>query len=462
YLSAFSNNKINKEIIRQRLDPWDVIAIDQPDISFEESLERSNSFEYCTHVEQDNRLFATCINERRSFHVDPYGQMTFCDFIKDPSLFFDLRKGPFKEGWEVFIPSLINKVRGGKEYKENCGVCNLREECRWCPAFGYLEHRRFDAKVDYLCSLAEEKKKFKEVWKKNHRRYYKSAGITIQVDFDLPITDASFQPKFKLFEVNGPDNDSVSIRHHFFLPQLNERHLGKEVYNEPPWAVYQKRSAWVYVCFSPEGNKSHVHQVAVFSNDYSHSRIFHSSKDAFSRGGLNSLTLFPTDLILLSQVLANRRGGYLHASGIIFEGNGLLFVGHSDAGKSTIVKLMRKKAEILCDDRMAFRRLPEGFRIYGTWSHGEVPEVSPRSAPLRAVFFLEKSLENRVVPIEDKSLIFKSLLACLIKPFVTKDWWDKMITLIDELVKEVPCYSLYFDKSDMIAVVLGRLLKDNK
>ena len=32
--------------------------------------------------ELDDRLFARCIDSRRDFHIDPYGRMTFCCFVK--------------------------------------------------------------------------------------------------------------------------------------------------------------------------------------------------------------------------------------------------------------------------------------------------------------------------------------------------------------------------------------------
>ncbi len=64
-------------------------------------------------------LFAACIERRRDFHVDPYGMLSFCCFVKDPSLRYDLRAGTFREGWEEFIPSLAGKVRGGEEYRNS-------------------------------------------------------------------------------------------------------------------------------------------------------------------------------------------------------------------------------------------------------------------------------------------------------------------------------------------------------
>jgi hypothetical protein len=126
--------------------------------------------------------------------------------------------------------------------------------------------------------------------------------------------------------------------------------------------------------------------------------------------------------------------------------------------------MLKGRAEILCDDRIIIRkpltanRQPKGgFRIYGTWSHGDVPDVSANSAPLQAIMFLEKADENLLIPLQDKKEITKRLLACLIKPFVTVDWWEKTLLLVDKLAQEVPCYALRFDKSGKVIDILKKL-----
>ncbi len=150
-------------------------------------------------TEGNDRLFARCIAGRRNFHIDPYGGMTFCSFLKDPSMRYDLRKGTVLEAWETFIPSLADKVYGGAEYVKHCAVCDKRKDCRWCPVYGWLEHGRFSAPVEHLCDVAGANKCFKQDWQANHRRYFQIAGITIQVDSDLPINDQTFHPKFAAF-----------------------------------------------------------------------------------------------------------------------------------------------------------------------------------------------------------------------------------------------------------------------
>jgi MoaA/NifB/PqqE/SkfB family radical SAM enzyme len=458
FFSACGSRRRNAEIARQRLDPKEVIKLDQPDPSYEDWF-AAQPEPTCGKDAADDHVFARCIVNRREFHVDPYGQMTFCCFIKDPALRYDLRTGSFQEAWEQFIPRLADLIRGGPEYQENCGACDLRQDCRWCNVYAYLEHGRYGAKVEYLCRVAKENRAFKEDWKRHHRRYYGIGGLTVEVEADLPITDQTFAPKFREFEVSSPGPDLVAIRHHFSLAHLKGQDLGQEVYRKPPWAIYRKGGAWIYLSISPDPDDPTFHRVAVFNHDYSRGRIYNNGEDFFRRGGLHSLTLFPTDQILLARVLADREGCYLHSSGAILNGQGLLFVGHSDAGKSTIVKMLQGKAEILCDDRNIVRRWPEGFRVHGTWSHGEVPLVSCASAPLRAILFLQKAKEDRIVPLKGGKEIAGKLLACLIKPLVTADWWQKMLALMEALVREVPCYELHFSKSGQVIPLLDDLLQ---
>ena len=168
--------------------------------------------------------------------------------------------------------------------------------------------------------------------------------------------------------------------------------------------------------------------------------------------------MFPSDQILLARVFAHRQGCYMHACGVVVNGQGLLFVGHSEAGKSTMTRMMQPHAEILCDDRIIVRRWPEGFRVHGTWSHGEVPLISSAEAPLRAILFLEKATANALTPIENKKDILHKVLSHVIKPLVTVDWWEKTLDVAQQIAADVPAYRLEFDKSGRVVDTLRELV----
>lgn len=456
YLSATRDSLKNREILRQRLSPEQVLELDPPDPTYADEAECETEDHY-PYPKDDDLLLAPCIAARREFHIDPYGQMSFCCYVKDPALRYDLKNGTFREAWERFIPSLAQKIRGGKEYRQNCGRCELRQFCRWCPVYAYLEHGRYSAPVKYLCALARETKRFITNWEKHHRRYYRIGGLTIRVEADLPITNNTFEPRFIPFETIQPADESIKLRHHFRLLQLSKKDLGQVVYRRLPWRIYKKDDSWIYLIITTHRKEERIHTVAIFNHNHTRARIYHDGEEIFRKGHLPSLSLLPTDQIFLARVLADQQGCFLHAGGVVLNGKGLLFVGHSTAGKSTMVRMLRREARILCDDRIIVRRAETGFHIYGTWSSGEVIDVSPEVAPLGAILFLKKAKCNRLISLTDKAQVVKGLLCCLVKPLVTADWWGKMFGLIEQIAEKIPCYILYFDKSGRVKELLKTL-----
>ena len=86
-----------------------------------------------------------------------------------------------------------------------------------------------------------------------------------------------------------------------------------------------------------------------------------------------------------------------------------------------------------------------------------MPDVSSAGAPLRAILFLEQSTHNEVVPLTDRKEVWKRLLATLIRPLVTADWWEKELDVLQRIVDEVPCHTMRFDRSGAIVPELEKL-----
>lgn len=452
FLSADRSPARNREISKQRPAPADAVLLDPPDTSDDDEPPSRPS------AAEDRRLFAACIEGCRDFHIDPCGGMTFCPFIRDPALRCSLRDVRFREAWDDFIPSLSRAATGGEEYEKNCGHCEKRDDCRWCPAYAYLEHGRYSARIAYLCALADETRSYRENWRRRHRRYFRIADVTIRVDSDLPFTEETFDPKFRKFETDGPSEDMISIRHHFTLPEFDWKDPGEEVHRRPPWAIYRKDRSWIYLGITGKRRDGEFHCAAVFNEGHSRGRIYHRSEEVFRQGNLHSLTLFPSDQILLARALADREACFFHAAGVVIDGKGVLLAGHSDAGKTTAAAMLKRRGEVLCDDRIVVRRRGNGWRIHGTWSHGDLADVSPGSAPLSAIFFLEKGQANRLVPLPGTIETARLLVQHVVKPLVTADWWEKVLALIEQTSRNVPAWRLEFDRSGRMVDVVGQVL----
>ena len=496
YLFCDYSKEKNEEIIAQRLLPVEVIDLDKPDVSYEERMvnieAKADEHLMCSGADlNDDRLFAKCIAGRRDFHIDPYGMMSWCSFIKDDALRYNLRKGSFAAAWDQFIPSCADKVKGGEEWRKHCGSCESRSDCRWCAVYAYLETGRYSAPISHLCAVAKEAREFKEDWQTNHRRYFRIADITVRIESDLDFRKVKFKDELKAFAVVGPGNDNVEFRHIFELPDLEGKDLGKELYRKPPWAISRdKNETWFYLGISPDEKDKSLHRVAVFSADHSRGTIYSPPNqiNLVQDHEWQSLSHFPTDQIWLGPLLADRNAVLIHSAAAIVNGNGLVFVGHSEAGKSTTMEILKAanrdgvlSGEILCDDRNVLRFWPsknsstltrspanaggEGkslprtryggggedqWLVHGTWSHGTTADVSPSSAPLSAILFLKQDRQNKIEPLTDRKKIWHNLLATLIRPMVTAEWWKKELDVLERVVNDIPCYTMHFDKTGKI------------
>ena len=448
YLSADRDQQKNREIIRQRLTPAEGVALDPARPTLEDYIgDQDTTTQTACSKKIVDPMLKDCILKGQDFHIDPYGAMSLCSFMKDPSLRFDLSIYSFDKIWNEKLPDSGLNCPGQDEYAEKCGSCDYRNTCHWCPAYSYLENGRLSAPVPYLCGMAKERRRYREEWKKNNYQAFELAEMTVHVDSDIPFKSNTFGKRFDTFKKDQSEgNDHLYISHHFSLPDLNILKNMEMVYNKSPWAIYRNGLSWIYLGLGPYRIHSKAKSLAVFNQNHTHVRVYHKSEDLIRNGNLGSLTGFPTDQIMMARVLADRGGCYLHSSGLILNGQGILFVGRSGTGKSTIVKMLKNYGVILSDDRNIIRKWPEGHVLHGNWGHGEVPLVSNSKAPLKAILFIEKARKNQIIPITDKNYIMHQLLNRVIKPFLTLDWWDKTIQTLSDISDRVPSYRFRFTK----------------
>jgi radical SAM protein with 4Fe4S-binding SPASM domain len=130
-----------------RLSPEQAVAADlknpQRVLEYQEIQERLGPVK-----PSPTRLYS-CQTGINSFHIDPYGKLSPCMISRSQS--FDLRQGSFAEGWNQFLPEVINQPR---KAASACSECNLLSICGQCPGWASLENGDPLKKVDYLCQLA--------------------------------------------------------------------------------------------------------------------------------------------------------------------------------------------------------------------------------------------------------------------------------------------------------------------
>jgi hypothetical protein len=106
-------------------------------------------------------------------------------------------------------------------------------------------------------------------------------------------------------------------------------------------------------------------------------------------------------LRIVHGLILARQGGFLvHAASAIRNEKAFLFSGISGAGKTTISRLTPPDATLLTDEISYVRREGDRYMACGTPFAGELARVGEnQSAPLSALFLLEKGLQNRIEPV---------------------------------------------------------------
>ncbi|HET6494663.1 MAG TPA: hypothetical protein VFH61_04755 [Thermoleophilia bacterium] len=96
----------------------------------------------------------------------------------------------------------------------------------------------------------------------DQRGFFDIAGVTVQVESDMPFSAGTSDEEFGSFAVEGPGADTVVIRHDFGLSDdealAAAQEGGEEVFRRPPSAITRAQSSWVYLGIAPQADDGHA------------------------------------------------------------------------------------------------------------------------------------------------------------------------------------------------------------
>jgi len=149
---------------------------------------------------------------------------------------------------------------------------------------------------------------------------------------------------------------------------------------------------------------------------------------------------------ILTMLLSKYGGITVHASAALIQGKATIFLGHSGAGKSTIIQLLRSKYPILADDHVIIRKKGAGYVAYQT----PYPEredwfsKNPHPLPIGKMYFLKKGdiVSEQIIKNDEK---FARLIENVPLPEIQKNFY---ITFIMNFVaKQNNFYEFTFPKN---------------
>ncbi|MCS6829439.1 MAG: hypothetical protein NZ749_02230 [bacterium] len=147
---------------------------------------------------------------------------------------------------------------------------------------------------------------------------------------------------------------------------------------------------------------------------------------------------------LMALYLPQRGGVIIHASAVRHAQRGYVFAGRSGMGKSTVARLLSGLAEVLSDELVAVRRMPEGWQVFGTPFWGDFARAGVNlSAPLQAIYLLQHAEQHRLEKLSRRDAL-TAILQCSLQFAEGAQVAEWMLNVVSALVRETPVYRLHF------------------
>jgi len=168
-------------------------------------------------------------------------------------------------------------------------------------------------------------------------------------------------------------------------------------------------------------------------------------------------------LSLLVLRLRAHGGLVLHGMAAEVDGQGILCVGVSGKGKSTLAQLLDATgATVLTDERPILRQWPdpascptpsESFRIYGSPWPSSAGFARNAWAPLRRIYFIEHGEFDQITPLSSQDAVSRLVHVATI-PWQDPVLLDPYLATVETLLKVIPCAVLSFRPTSAVADVI--------
>lgn len=153
--------------------------------------------------------------------------------------------------------------------------------------------------------------------------------------------------------------------------------------------------------------------------------------------------------LVLNVELPRVGGALLHAAGVVWGGQGLMFPGVSGAGKSTLAADAGGEP-VLTDEMVAVRPDAGQWRLFGTPFHGDL-EIEPQAGdwPLRAVVFPDRAQLPGIHRLRRGPALGR-LLQTIVNYGDDAVTDRRLLEVATAIASDVPCYAVCYSKGDQI------------
>ena len=263
---------------------------------------------------------------------------------------------------------------------------------------------------------------------------------TISIEADLQPHALEIPATYRPFIGNGKTDITFRLHQKILGPTVGE----KIFESQPIWSLYRHNGTSALRIYE------HIPgfgRTLVLPQDIKYADLYFDDPT----GNYSHPFYGPTIELLMVNYLAQERGVIIHGCGIKQADRGVIFVGESGAGKTTMANIWNRErdAEILSDDRTIVRKKDGHFWIYGTPWHGEGKFGSPGNAKLEHIFFVQHGKANSVSS-STKANSVTQFVKCAFPPFWDAEGLEYSMDVFSDLADAVPCRTLSFKADSSI------------
>lgn len=277
------------------------------------------------------------------------------------------------------------------------------------------------------------------------------------------IEPARFTPYFETFWLN---NDHADLDCEVSCPGPDDSLNSEPPAPDKPWSFTVRDGRCSVIRRNQEGEALWritapltFEQAAVTWNPMRFADFFGSYEHAW-RTGLG--------LSLLGLRLHAHGGLLLHGNAADVDGQGILCVGVSGRGKSTLARLLEGAgARVLTDERPVLRQWPppaageapsRDFRVYGSPWPSSAGLARNAWAPLRRIYFLEHGESDQLTPLPARDAV-RRLVHVMTIPWQDPVLLDPCLATVDRLLRNVPCAVLAFRPTSAVVDLIREDLR---
>ena len=166
---------------------------------------------------------------------------------------------------------------------------------------------------------------------------------------------------------------------------------------------------------------------------------------------------------ICKRILSDYDGFFFHSSALDLDGEGYLFTALSGTGKSTHTRnwrtLFGDRVTMINDDKPIIRRIDGKFYVCGTPWMGKSDIGCNRTAPVKAVYVLQRGEQNAARQISP-GVVLKQLLEATLLP-KTRETMSNLLSLYNDLFSSAKLILLTCNKDVEAAQVAYDAAQDD-